>query len=163
APFPTGLLPPVVRAYVEATAAAMNCDPAFSALPVLAALGAAIGASHVASAKKRWKEPPYIWAVGVGKSGTVKSPPYRDVEELAEDINDRLEDEHQTASSAYEAELEAWGEAKKAAKQGEPDPPPKPKRPVKHAFLEGDVTIEALVGALQDNPRGLLIGQDELS
>ena len=36
APFPTHLLPPIPRAYVEATAAAMNCDLAYSALPVLA-------------------------------------------------------------------------------------------------------------------------------
>ncbi|AWM36961.1 DNA polymerase I, thermostable [Gemmata obscuriglobus] len=158
-PFPTHLLPPVVRAYVEATAAAMNCDRAYSALPALAALGAAIGSSHVASPKKRWKEPPYIWALPVGKSGAIKSPPYRDVEDLAEDINDRLEAEYRTALAAYEVELEQWEDAK----QDGADPGARPVKPVKRAFIKGDVTIEALVGALQENPRGLVIGQDELS
>jgi len=162
-PFPTHLLPSVPRAYVEATAAAMNCDPSYSALPALAALGAAIGASHVASPKKGWKEPPYIWALPIGKSGAIKSPPYRDVENAAEDINDRLEELYQAELIQYESDMEAWQEARKEAKKGGPDPGPRPRPPVKKAYVKGDVTIEALVGALQDNPRGLLIGQDELS
>ena len=162
-PFPTHLLPTVPRAYVEATAAAMNCDPSYSALPVLAALGAAVGSSHVASPKRGWKEPPYIWALPIGRSGAIKSPPYRDVEDLAEDINDRLEREFEIATAAYEGQLDDWNERRKAAKESGDDPGPKPKPPVKKSFIKGDVTIEALVGTLQDNPRGLLIGQDELS
>jgi hypothetical protein len=157
-PFPTELLPPVVRGYVEAIAAAMNCDASYSALPALAVLGAAIGGSHVASPKKRWKEPPYIWALPIGKSGAIKSPPCRDIEGLAEDINDRLEAEYRDAFAIYEIELEEWEAARKEARKGGPDPGPKPKPPVRKAFIKGDVTIEALVGALQDNPRGLLIG-----
>lgn len=162
-PFPTNLLPPVPRAYVEATAAAMNCDPSYSALPVLAAVGAAIGSSHVVSPKKRWKEPPYIWALAIGKSGAIKSPPYRDVEEMAEDINDALEAEYEAALEAHKAALEEWTAKVKEFKDGGDDSGPKPKPPVKRSFVKGDVTIEALIGTLKDNPRGLLIGQDELS
>lgn len=158
-PFPSDLLPPVVRNYVEATAAAMNCDPSFSALPALAALGAALGSSHVASPKKGWKEPPYVWALPIGRSGATKSPPYRDVEDLAEDINDRLELEYEAEAADHEVKLQRWADAKKAGE----DPGAKPRPPVPRAFIKGDVTIEALVGDLQDNPRGLLIGQDELS
>jgi DNA polymerase I-like protein with 3'-5' exonuclease and polymerase domains len=158
-PFPVHLLPPVPRAYVAATAAAMNCDPSYSALPTLAALGAAIGGSHAASPKARWKEPPYVWALAVGKSGAIKSPPYRDVEDMAEDINDRLEAEHQKAMAIYEIELEQWEEARESGS----DAGSRPEEPVKKTFIKGDVTIEALVGKLQENPRGLLIGQDELS
>src|SRR5262249_25544614 len=134
-----------------------------SALPVLAALGAAIGGSHAASPKKRWKEPPYVWALAVGKSGAIKSPPYRDVEDMAEDINDRLEAEYHADLAVYEIDLERWEEAKRDARDGGCDPAPRPKKPVQRAFIKGDVTIEALVGKLQENPRGLLIGQDELS
>ena len=47
--------------------------------------------------------------------------------------------------------------------EGRGRPRPRPKPPVLRSFIKGDVTIEALVGELQDNPRGLLIGQDELS
>ncbi len=158
-PFPTELLPPILRAYVEAIASAMNCDESYTVLPSLAALGAAIGVSHVASPKNRWKEPPYVWALTIGKSGAIKSPPYRDVEDMAEDINDRLEKDYEAEMLEYEAELAAWEEAK----HNDDEAGPKPKQPVKKAFIKGDVTIEALVGALQNNPRGLFIGQDELS
>lgn len=158
-PFPTDLLPPVPRAYVEATSAAMNCDASYSALPVLAALGAAIGSSHAASPKKGWKEPPYVWALPIGKSGAVKSPPYRDVEDLAEDINDRLEEEYEAEVTEYLVKLQQWTEAKTNGENAGP----KPKAPVQRSFIKGDVTIEALVGDLQDNPRGLFIGQDELT
>jgi DNA polymerase I-like protein with 3'-5' exonuclease and polymerase domains len=137
----------------------MNCDPSYSALPALAALGAAIGSSHVASPKKGWREPPYVWALPIGKSGAIKSPPYRDVEDLAEDINDRLEAEYEAEVAGYDEKFQAWTEAKKAGG----DPGPRPKPPVPRAFIKGDVTVEALVGDLQDNPRGLLIGQDELT
>jgi hypothetical protein len=32
---------------------------------------------------------------------------------------------------------------------------------VLRSFIKSDVTIEAFVGELEDNPRGLLVGQDE--
>jgi DNA polymerase I-like protein with 3'-5' exonuclease and polymerase domains len=157
-PFPVRVLPAVVRDYVEATSAAMNCDPSYSALPALAILGAAVGTTHMISPKRGWREPAFVFTLTVGPSGVVKSPPYRDVEDVAEDINDRLEREHEYAVADYEAELEAW-----EAREDRDDDGPRPQEPAKRSFIKSDVTIEALVGVLQDNPRGLLIGRDELS
>ena len=165
-PFPTGTLPAVVRRYVEDTAAAMHCDPSYSALPALAALGAAVGMSHVASPKKGWREPPYVWGLPVGKSGQGKSPPYRDIEDIAEDINDRLEREYERAASAYEQRLDEWDDRRAAFKKSKDpadNPGPKPTPPLKKVFSKGDTTVAALIGTLQDNPRGVLIGQDELN
>ena len=42
-PFPVDALPEAIRGYVMAAARAIGCDPAFVALPLLAALAAAIG------------------------------------------------------------------------------------------------------------------------
>ena len=42
-PFPVDLLPEPVRGYILASAAAIGCDPAFIALPILAAIAGAIG------------------------------------------------------------------------------------------------------------------------
>ena len=75
APFPTALLPAVVRDYVEATARAMNRDPSYSPLPSPAALGSAIRAPHVRSPKDGWKEPPFVWALAISKSGAVRARP----------------------------------------------------------------------------------------
>jgi hypothetical protein len=140
---------------VRTTAEAMNCDPAYSALSVLAKLGAAIGGSHVISPKDGWREPPYVWTVTIGRSGAVKSPPYRDIEDMAEDINDRLGQE-------YTAELAAHDDGLTDDSPEDDEEAARPE-PVKRAFVKGDVTIEALIGVLQANPRGLLIAQDELN
>ncbi|MFO0806006.1 MAG: DUF3987 domain-containing protein [Gemmataceae bacterium] len=138
----------------------MNCDPAYSSLPTLALLGAAIGSSHSVSPKRGWKEPPFIWSVPIGLSGQGKSPPYRDIEEIAEEINDRLSLEYdaQFQQSQAQAEAQEWTSA-----DGGESINAKATTPVRRAFRKGDVTMETLVGALQDNPRGLLVSQDELS
>jgi hypothetical protein len=158
-PFPVAVLPEVIRGYVSATSSAMNCDPSYSALPALALLGAAIGSTHMIQPKPSWKEPAYVFATTIGFSGTTKSPPFRDIEDIAEDINDRLEQEYLRLLERYESDLEAWTAAK-AAKE---ETGKKPTEPVKHSFRKADTTIQALVVALQDNPRGLLVACDELS
>lgn len=73
-PFPTLALPEAVRGLVAAGAAAIGCDPAYIAMPLLAVLGAAIGNSRRIRLKKAWSEPAIIWSAIVGNSGTVKSP-----------------------------------------------------------------------------------------
>ncbi len=157
--FPTHLLPSALVEYVTETAAAMNCDEAYSALPTLTAIGAAIGTTHMVSPKKGWREPPVLWTVCIGLSGTTKSPPYRDVEDMAQDINDRLEKEFEEEDGQYDCRLSLWQERMDTGE----DAGSKPKRPVLREFIKTDITIEALVGVLQDNPRGALIGRDELA
>ncbi len=160
-PFPTGTLPGPVRAYVDAVSAAMSCDSAFSALPALALLGAAIGASHCVQPKKGWKEPSFIWSVAIGESGQGKSPPYRHIEEIAEDVNDQLEQSYEIAVNAGEIPTEEceWTAADADPTSAAATSAP----PVRRTFRKGDVTIEALIGVLRDNPRGLFVTQDELS
>jgi DNA polymerase-1 len=158
-PFPVEVLPPVPRRFVANVAAAMNCDPAYVALPVLALLAAAIGTSHVAGPKKGWQESVWVWALPIGRSGTGKSPPCRLVEDIAEDLNDRLETEYQGALAVHKARLNEWD----AADDTDEEAGEKPEPPVKRTFKMGDVTIEAAVCKLQDSPRGCLVAQDELS
>ncbi len=158
-PFPTAMLPPVVKRYVECVASAMNCDSSYSALHAIAILGSAIGSTHVVSPKKGWREPPYAFAVAIGVSGSTKSPPFRDIEDIAEDINDRLEAEYKQAFSVYQAEMQQWQDAKT---NGE-EVVDRPEKPVERAFSKQDTTIQALAGELQNNPRGILVACDELA
>ena len=163
-PFPVHLLPPVPRDYVEATAAAMHCDPSYRRTARHSPPGAAIGCVPTdASPKQCWNEPPYIWACPSASPAPSRAPPYRDVRTPPRTSTTASRSSIAPNSIQYESDLEAWKEAKKESKKGEPDPGPRPRPPVKKAFVKGDVTIEALVGILQDNPRGILIGQDELS
>ncbi len=158
-PFPTAMLPPVVKRYVECVASAMNCDSSYSALHAIAMLGSAIGSTHVVSPKKGWREPPYAFAVAIGVSGSTKSPPFRDIEDIAEDINDRLEADYKQAFSVYQAEMQQWQDAKTNGDEvGD-----RPEKPVERAFSKQDTTIQALAGELQNNPRGILVACDELA
>jgi DNA polymerase I-like protein with 3'-5' exonuclease and polymerase domains len=157
-PFPTALLPQVLAKYVRETATAMDCDEAYPAGAVIAAVSMAVGCTHMISPKRGWREPCAAWIVLIGPSSTTKSPPYRDVEDMCQDINDRLEKEYEQKKAEYEQKVEEWV----AKRDAGDDPGEKPKEPALRSFIKSDVTIPALVPELKVNPRGLLIGRDEL-
>jgi hypothetical protein len=73
-PFPAGKLHAPLDQFVADSATVIGCDKAFVALPLLSALGAAIGNSSVIELKRGWTEPAVIWTGLVGESGTLKSP-----------------------------------------------------------------------------------------
>src|SRR4051812_33084131 len=73
-PFPVAKLPEPIGEYVNEAAAAIGCDAAFIALPLLAALAVAVGNTRRILIKDNWTEPALIWAAIVGDSGTLKTP-----------------------------------------------------------------------------------------
>ena len=137
----------------------IGCDPAFVALPALAASAAAIGSTRVISPKTGWDEPAAIWAVTVGRSGTGKSPALVMVEKGIDEIDEGLADEYVKDREAFERECEAW----QKSPDDERDRVPKPRPPVRQRFRIQDTTIEALLGTLEENPRGVLVARDELA
>ena len=89
-PFPYHCLPDVPAALVREASAAIGCDPAFAGVPMLAALGWAVGSSVTLRVKNKWIVPATIWSAVVASSGTGKSPamdavlnPIRDQEKEA--------------------------------------------------------------------------------
>jgi hypothetical protein len=148
-PFPLDTLPGPVRAYTSAAAAAIGCDPAFVALPLLAALGAAVGNTRRLCLKRGWSEPPLLWTLIVGESGTLKSP--------ALDAALEFTREHQSAAFAnHRRARDCCQKAREAGEErDEPDPPER--------YLVSDTTLEALAVRLEEAPRGLLLARDELA
>src|SRR5205823_1116258 len=73
--FPLDALPRAARDHCAEVAAATGTDPAFTALPCLAALAGCIGNTRRLQIKRAWPEPAVVWAVTVAESGSVKSPP----------------------------------------------------------------------------------------
>ncbi len=73
-PFPLAALPQPMRDYVDACSSAIDCDPAYIGLPLLAAKAAAIGNTRRIRLKRSWTEPAILWGAIVGESGTAKSP-----------------------------------------------------------------------------------------
>ena len=164
-PFPVDALPEPVRSFVINTAKAIGCDTSFVAVPMFVALAGTIGTTRRILLKRRWTEPAILWAAIVGESGTCKTPAFKAVMRFVRDRQARALHQHAEAMEAYrvefaryEKELARW---KRSKGSGE-DPPQEPEIPVAERHLVNDVTIEALMPVLQQNPRGVLVARDEI-
>jgi hypothetical protein len=165
-PFPTGALPKAVSTLVEESSRSIGCDEAFVALPLLAVLGSAIGTTRRVELKPGWRALPIVWPVTVAESGSQKSPAADVSLDHVREREDRLHEEYVTERLTYEVEVEDYEKARsnwRHAKKSDEPPPSRPREPIQQRVLVEDATIEALVSALADNPRGLLVATDELS
>lgn len=154
AAFPVDVLPSMLRALVTEGAAAMNVDHAFFGAPMLGVLAGAIGASRRVIVRPDWQEPSILWVATIGPSGCGKSAP---LDVLLRPVREHdAELQHQNALA-----LEQHRAALAAAKRAEGGEAPEAPR-MRHALVD-DITIEALAVRLADNPKGLLLGCDELA
>ncbi len=169
-PFPVELLPPAVRDYVKQTAEGMACDSTLVALPMLAGLSAAIGNTRTIMLNEEWIEPAILWTAVVAESGSLKTPASRkalrfitEQEAEIEQRNAYARDEYESARVVHETQLAAWKQEARRTKDNAGPPPLAPVRPPRTAYVVSDTTIEAVVGILADNPRGVLLERDELA
>jgi hypothetical protein len=165
-PFPVDALPEPVREFVSAGAAAIGCDPSYLALPLLTAIGAAIGNTRRLELKRGWSAPPLLWGAIVGESGTAKTPAFKLVVRPTRERQRKALERHTQEMKQHEAELARWEKAMAAWKRDKNStsgPPPKPDPPLCERFIVSDTTVEALAPILLANPRGLLLGRDELA
>jgi hypothetical protein len=156
--FPTQFLPDPLRSLVLEGAAALDCDPAYLALPALAAVAGAVGNARVLRLKSTWHEPCVLWTATVGESGSMKSPALRLVMEPVYRRQRRLLQEYGSRRSDYESQFAAWKAQPRAERGEEPEKP----EPCVHLYTS-DATVEGLCDRLADCPRGLLVAVDELS
>jgi len=166
-PFPTEILPWPICDYIDGGGRALGCDASFIALPLLAALAAAVGNSRRIKLKESWSEPCVVWTVTIGPSGTLKSPawelgvrPLQRRQDIAFQDYAEAMHQHERDSACYDADYGEW--KKGGRKKGQP-PPDRPEQPTAVRFLCSDCTVEALAVLLEENPRGILLARDELS
>jgi hypothetical protein len=165
-PFPTATLPKVVATLVEESARAIGCDEAFVALPLLAVLGSAIGTTRRVELKPGWRALPIVWPVTVAESGSQKSPAADVSLDHVREREDRLYDEYLSRLADFNCEKEEYEKARDAWKHSKAaggSAPSQPPEPIQRRVMVEDATSEALVAALGDNPRGLLVATDEFS
>jgi hypothetical protein len=165
-PYPTRAMPKAVSALIEESARSIGCDEAFVALPLLAVLGSAIGTTRRVELKPGWRALPIVWPVTVAESGSQKSPAADVTLDYVREREDRLHEEYVSTLSTYEIEIEDYEKCRSAwrhARKTDEPPPKRPREPIHRRVLVEDATIEALVSALADNSRGLLVATDELS
>lgn len=164
-PYPVDALPEPLAAFVAETAAAIGCDPAYVALPLVTVAGAAIGTTRRLELKAGYAVPAILWTAIVGESGTSKSPALRATLEHVRGHERRLREEYALELRDYKAAKEAYEKARaawRADKKAGSDPPPPPAEPRGRRAVVTETTVEALAVKLADNPRGLLLARDEL-
>jgi len=155
-PFPIDTLPAPLREYVRQAAAALRCDAAYIALPALAAIASLIGNTRVIRLKPGWTEPSIIWSVIIGESGTLKTPAYLLAVAYIFTLQKRLRQDYKAKLAKYAEDMEAY-------KANKDDGAEKPEPPVLERVIVSDITIEKLAEVLEQNPRGLLVGREELA
>jgi hypothetical protein len=159
-------------------ASAAACPVDYVAAPLLASVSALIGNARWAQAWPGWDEPPHLWLVVVGDSGTGKSPGadclMRDVlptieRRMVGDYPDRLR-EWQAAVEFDKIAKKRWQDDLRTAQENKKPLPPMPMpvapsiAPEKPRLRQHDVTIEQ-VGAIlaAASPKGVVIVRDEIA
>jgi hypothetical protein len=165
-PFPTEALPEPLRTFIDDSARAIGCDPAYVGLPVLVAAAAAIGLTYSLRMKNSWFVKPVLWGCIVGKSGTAKTPAFDAAMAFTRERQNEARERHATAMAQWEQDLDRFDSEHRKWESdggGEDDEPQKPPRPILERVMTTNVTIEALASLLDSTPRGLLVAVDELS
>jgi hypothetical protein len=156
-PPPLTLLPLVLQEYVHAAAESLNVDVGFIFLPMLSALGGAIGNSRSILLKPGYIQPPNIWTGILGPSGTLKSASIETACFANDERERELDQQNRVAQEIYAEDLAQWESQKKSLRGRKPDPPE-----IQTCKMD-DLTLEALADRLQSNPRGVLVAKDEIS
>jgi hypothetical protein len=155
-PPPIHCLPPPLSEYVSKCAEAIGCDPSLVAMPMLAAVAAAIGDSRAVFLKHGWIEFPVLWTLAIAPSGAMKTPAMKAAMEGVETAQKEAFNAFQSAEAAHKSALADWQKKKNPATA-------EPIAPKLTSYYIGDATIQAVCLRLRDNPRGLLQKRDELS
>lgn len=154
-PPPIHCLPSLLAEYVSQSAEAIGCDPSLVAMPMLAAVAAAIGDSRAVFLKTGWIEFPVLWTLAIAPSGAMKTPAMKAAMEGTEAAQKAAFNTFQFDEAAYETAVATWQKTGKKT--------PEPVAPKLKSLYIGDATIQAVCLRLRDNPRGLLQKRDELS
>lgn len=166
-PFPTEVLPPACRDYVQQSAHSIDCDESMVALPLLAAISAAIGNTCRLALKRDYSEPAVIWSAIVGDSGSRKSAAIdaatKHLKKREAELQKRYRDELVNYNTEKERARHRVSKRSRDVSATRDESQTELMRPIASRHLVSDVTTEALAVRLEQNPRGLLLARDELS
>jgi hypothetical protein len=162
-PFPVDALPVATRRFVREAAAAIGCPPEMIAVPLLGTLSAGIGASRVVHLKRGWQEGATLFLAVVGRPGTKKTPAAKAATAPAWERQAELRRRYRDEREVYEAECRQWKDGSSEESEDEESAPEPSDEPTLGRTVVEDTTTEALFLILEENPRGVLVGKDELT
>ena len=155
--FPLEIFPKAIRDIIEALEEYENYNVDFTAASFLTVFAAAMGNTWSVRFMTGWISRPIIYMVLVGSPSCGKTPPLQQA--VAPLL--KLDGEY---DMIYCKEMETYRRWERmSAKQREKHSLPEAmKMPQRKCHVVVDSTVEALIGALRDNPRGVLIYKDEI-
>jgi hypothetical protein len=166
-PFPADVFPPQLATFCREVAEATSSPPDFAGVTMVVIAGAAIGNSRALALKHNtWLEAPRFFAAVVADPGGGKTPAQDAVVKPYHALQLRLLAQYAQQKAAYEtakADYEHTLKENRALPEDERKPlplvPDEPREPER--FVVMDATVESLAPLLAQNPRGLLMPQDE--
>jgi len=153
-PFPTHVFPKPLAGLIEAAGRALPCPPDHVGVPMLAALGTAIGTSRQIEIKTNWRESARVFSAIVARPGERKSPALDLATGPIRQRQIELRKEYEAARKAHKKRLAACRGKRRA---------PTPEEPALKQVFTTDATLESLAVLLERNPKGILFLRDELS
>lgn len=155
--FPLEIFPKAIRDIIEALEEYENYNVDFTSASFLTVFAAAMGNAWSVRFMTGWVSRPIIYMVLVGSPSCGKTPPLQQA--VAPLL--KLDGEY---DMIYCKEMETYRRWERmSAKQREKHSlPEEMKMPQRKCHVVVDSTVEALIGALRDNPRGVLIYKDEI-
>lgn len=164
-PFPINLLPEPMANYVQAAAAALHCDEAMFALPMICSLGGLVGATRRVQLKPTWQEPSVFWGAIIADSSSLKTPALHLATGPVLDIQLQLLRQYNVELQQYEVQADEWRQHNHKSKHPASGQPAgrSPRPPVATRLIVSDITIEKLARLLNQNRCGLTVIRDELA
>lgn len=155
--FPLDIFPTAIRHIIESLHEYENFHPDFTAASFLTVFAAAMGNTWSVRFMTGWVSRPIIYMVLVGSPSCGKTPPLQQA--VAPLL--KLDGEY---DRVYCKEMEAYRRWERmSAKQREKHSlPEEMKMPQRKCHVVVDSTVEAMIAAMRDNPRGVLIYKDEI-
>lgn len=155
--FPLEIFPKAIRDIIEALEEYENYNVDFTAASFLTVFAAAMGNTWSVRFMTGWVSRPIIYMVLVGSPSCGKTPPLQQA--VAPLL--KLDGEYDVLYCKEMETFRRW--ERMSAKQRERySLPEEMKMPQRKCHVVVDSTVEALIGALRDNSRGVLIYKDEI-
>ena len=155
--FPLSVFPTPIRNIVDSLYKYENYQMDFTAAAFLTVFAATMGNTWSARFMTRWVSRPIIYMVLVGPPSCGKTPPLRQA------VAPLLKlDESYDRVYAKEIRLYRKWERLTARQRKQQSMPEEMEIPQRKCHVVVNSTIEALISAMRDNPRGVLIYNDEI-
>lgn len=168
-PLPYYTLPDKLAEAVKAIADAKNASPAAVFGYILSLASACLGRARIVEYNGSlagpddeedgaWREIPNLFTLIVGETGSGKSYIQKYIFRHLERREGEKKRQYQIERKEYEEKMARWKKDKDSDK-----PSPEKDRPRNTQYIIDDATIESVAELIEDNPRGILWWQDEMS